>query len=51
MKKIFRRFLLIAILAGLVLGAAVLTVNAVMVNTTRDAIVIKKSLSSIIRNF
>lgn len=39
MKKFFRRFLLIAILAGLVLGAAVLTVNAVMVNTTRDAIV------------
>ncbi len=39
MKKIFRRFLLIAVLAGLVLGAAVLTVNAVMVNTTRDAIV------------
>ncbi len=39
MKKFFRRFLLIAILAGLVLGAAVLAVNAVMVNTTRDAIV------------
>lgn len=39
MKKFFKRLLLIAVLAGLVLGTAVLIVNAVMINTTRDAIV------------
>ena len=39
MKKFFKRLFLIAILAGLVLGTAVLIVNAVMINTTRDAIV------------
>ena len=39
MKKFFRRLLLIAILAGFVLGAAVLVVNAVVVSSTRDAIV------------
>lgn len=39
MKKIFKRLFLIAVIVGLVLGTAVLVVNAVMINTTREAIV------------